>query len=31
MQAYGDMWREMEHYGEFREVAQLLIYIFVDK
>lgn len=29
--ACGDMWSKMEHYGEFMEVAQLLIYIFVDK
>ena len=31
MQAYGDMWSKMEDYGEFMEVAQLHIYVFVDK
>ena len=29
--ACGDMWSKMEHYGEFRGVAQLHIYIYVDK
>ena len=29
--ACGDMWSKMEHYGEFMEVAQLLIYLYVDK
>ena len=29
--ACGDMWSKMEHYGEFMEVAQLHIYLYVDK